>query len=268
MKIALVNMNISWKNKIKNIQKQEKHIQELKKIDKKIETIIFPELACTGFVLEKKLEDIAENKNGYCIKETKKLAKKYKVNIINGFIQKNKNKKPYNSLFVIGKNGELKTIYNKNHLFTQNNSEENFYSKGEKLSIFKIGKWKCGIATCFDIRFPRLFEKLAQNGAEIIFISSNWIKDKNKFKMLKTLTQARAIENQIYITNIDRIGFDPNALYTGSWMFSDPIGLDISKTYKKIYHIGEIKKEKIKEIRKKIPLQISWKEKYKLTLTP
>jgi hypothetical protein len=43
-------------------------------------------------------------------------------------------------------------------------------------------------------------------------------------------------------------------------MLSDPIGIDVSISYDEIYHIGEIKKERIEEIRKKLPLKSSFKK--------
>jgi len=133
------------------------------------------------------------------------------------------------------------------------------------LQLFDLDGWKCGMALCFDIRFPILFQTLADAGAEIIFIPSNWTKGENKFEMLKAYTQVRAAENQVYCATVDRSGKDPYFEYTGSWMLSDPIGTDVSTTYETIYHIGEVKKERIEEIRKKLPLKPSFKDSYTMT---
>lgn len=256
-------MDIAWKDKQKNLQLIEKHIKNAQIIDKKIDTIILPELSCTGYILDNSAQDLAEDKNEYCITQTKILAKKYNINIIAGAILKSNNQKPYNSTFIINKKGKLINIYNKNHLFSSV-KEENFYTKGEGIATFNLDGWKCGLAICMDIRYPRLFESLASNGAEIIFIPCNWVKGENKFKMLKFLTKTRAVENQIYCASIDRKGSDENTAYTASWMLADPLGNDVSQTYKKIYHIGEVKKEKIKDVRKMIPLKTSFKKDYKL----
>lgn len=262
MKICLVNMSIIWKNKKENLLSMEKHIQKARNINAEIDTIVFPELGCIGYVLDYTANEHSENMKDYCVKETQLLAKKYKINIISGFLEKNNNdNKPYNTIFAVNKVGKLVGKYRKNHLYSESD-EINLYSKGEELNLFNFDDWRCGMAICFDIRFPRLFESLANAGAEIIFIPFNWTKGKNKFEMLKIYTQARAGENQIYCAAVDRIGKDPYFEYTGSWILSDPIGNDVSTTYDEIYHIGEIKKEKIKEIRKKLPLKPSFKKKY------
>ncbi len=261
MKVCLVNMDVSYKNKNQNLIKIEKHISTILKQKPDIDTIVFPELSFHGFVTEKSNIDIAEPLNGFCANETIKLAKKFKVNIIAGFIQKNNSKQPHNTAFAVNKKGKLLSSYNKNHLYYPS-KEDNYFSKGVDLTTFNLEGFKCSLAICMDIRFPRLFEKLCHAGVEVIFILSNWLDGENKYEMLKDLSKARAIENQVYICNVDRSGNDPNSKYTSSHMISDPLGIDISKTFNKIYHFGELNQNRIKKIRKLIPLKNLFKEKY------
>ncbi len=253
-------MDIAWKNKEENLLSMEKHIQKIKNICTDIDTIVFPELGCTGYVLDETADEYSEDTKGFCVRKTQMLAKKYNINIISGFLEKN-NTQPYNTAFAINRLGELVGKYRKNHLYSES-EEINLYSKGEALNLFEFDGRKCGMAICFDIRYPRLFEKLATCWAELIFIPANWTKGENKFEMLKAYTQARAGENQIYCATVDRTGKDPYFEYTGSSMLSDPIGIDVSTSYDELYHIGEVKKERIEEIRNKIPLKASFKENY------
>ena len=191
MKICLVNMDIVWKGKKENLSSMEKHIQRVKEINADVDTIVFSELGCLGYVLDETANENSEDMEGYCARETQKLSAKYNVNIISGLLEKNANSKPYNTAFAVNKIGELVGKYRKNHLYTESD-EINLYAKGAELNLFDLDGWKCGIALCFDIRFPRLFQALADAGAEIIFIPSNWTKGENKFEMLKAYTQARA----------------------------------------------------------------------------
>lgn len=254
-------MDIVWRNKEENLSSMEKHIQKAKDIDGDIDTIVFPELGCIGYILDETANAYSEDTQGYCIRETQKLAIKYTINIISGFLEKNENGKPYNTAFAVNKVGELVGKYRKNHLYSES-AEIQVYARGEALNMFDLDGWKCGMALCFDIRFPVLFQSLADAGTEIIFIPTNWTKWPNKVEMLRAYTQARAAENQVYCAAVDRAGKDPYFEYTGSWMLSDPIGIDVSTTYDEIYHIGEVKKERIEEIRKKLPLKPSFKNSY------
>lgn len=263
MKICLVNMNSAHGDKDKNLQIMEQHIENALKIASDVDTIVFPELAATGYLLEKNLASIAENIDGRCVKKSQELARKYRVNLIAGFIEDSNTDKPYNSAFVINKIGKLITTQHKNHMFTSIR-EEDFYAPARELRIFELDGWICGLAICMDIRFPRLFESLAHSGAELIFVPANWVKGENKFAMLKFLTQTRAVENQIFCATVDRTGRDPNTEYTGSWMLADPLGNDIAETVENIYHIGIVEKEKISSVRQLIPLRPVWKEQYKI----
>ena len=85
----------------------EKHIQRAKAIDADIDTVVFPELNCVGYVLDETADEYSEDTEGYCVTETQKLAAKYNVNIISGFLEKNKNDKPYNTVFAVNKAGKL-----------------------------------------------------------------------------------------------------------------------------------------------------------------
>ncbi len=129
--------------------------------------------------------------------------------------------------------------------------------------MFELDWWKCWLAICFDIRFPRLFESLSKSWAEAIFVPANWIQWENKFEILKFFTQARATENQIFMAMVDRKWSDPNTQYTGSACISDPLWNDISET-KDWYHFWFLNKDKIKKTRDMIPLKSSFKENYKI----
>ena len=56
---------------------------------------------------------------------------------------------------------------------------------------------KCGLAICYDLRFPEFFRKIALAGAEIIFIPAAW--SLKRLTPRQILTKARAIENQVFV---------------------------------------------------------------------
>ena len=50
---------------------------------------------------------------------------------------------------------------------------------------------------CYDLRFPELTRKMAVEGMDMLFVVSQW--PKVRLPHLKTLTAARAIENQMFL---------------------------------------------------------------------
>jgi len=77
MKISLVNFEPTWKDVKDNFIKKENHIKKVLEFFPKTQVIVFPELSFTGYVLDEENKNLAEDENGFCVSETKKLAVKY-----------------------------------------------------------------------------------------------------------------------------------------------------------------------------------------------
>lgn len=260
MNIATVASDTIWKDVKKNIFQTEQHVINVLRLFPKTQVVLFPEISLVGFVVDPSNQNFAEPIDGYCTTEIKRIARKYHVALVCGIIEKNNNDKPFNTQFVISKDGTLLAKYNKNHLFTQSKEPEVF-SAGKDLAVFDLEGWKCGLATCFDIRFPRLFEAYKKAGVECIFAGFNWVKGRNKPAIMEILVKARAHENQYFFAAVDRIGSDPNTKYYGTSIISNPFAEDIAK-HERVYAYAEINKADIVKLNKLLPLNKSFKEKY------
>lgn len=259
MKICTVNFDSAWLNTAENLSRMEADIASILEKQNDVDTIVFPELNTTGYVMESSLKEVASSKNGQLISAIKSLSKKFKVNIIGGFIEE-ENGIFYNAAFVVNKNGELVSIYRKNHLFTQS-AEPEFYTPGNHAHVFELDGIKCGVYICFDIRYPRLFETYKKQGAELIFGIYAWPKGRSKKEIFKFLIQTRAHENQFFIAAVDQAGEDKNAIYESNHLAVNPLGEIVGKSTDN-YHFVEIDKRMIAKIEEMLPLQDGWKEGY------
>jgi omega-amidase len=263
MNITTVASDTIWKDVKKNVEQTEYHVAEVLRLFPKIQVILFPEISLAGFVVDPTNQDVAETMDGYCVTEIKRIAREYHVALICGMIEKNTEGKPFNTQFVVSKEGKLLAKYRKNHLFTQS-TEPKVFSPGEDLVTFELEGWKCGLATCFDIRFPRLFEAYKKEGAECMFAGFNWVEGRNKPAIMEHLVKARAHENQYFFAAVDRTGTDPNTKYYGTSIICNPYAEDVAK-HDGIYAYAEISKEDIVNLGKLLPLDKSFKEEYKIT---
>jgi len=75
---------------------------------------------------------------------------------------------------------------------------------------------------CYDIRFPELARKLALSGAKILFVPAEW--PHPRLHHWRSLLIARAIENQMYVCGINRVGRDAANVFCGHSMIVDPWG--------------------------------------------
>ena len=176
-------------------------------IKENVEFIFLPEY-CGGIVSNKKLytpPSELENKHLF-LKEFKNFCKKNSVWALIGSIAvKLKNKKIVNRSYIINRNGKIISKYDKIHMFDIFlNGEEHYESKtidfGDKAVLVNTGFCKIGHSICYDIRFPNLYRKLAQAGAEIIVVPAAFTKVTGSAHW-HVLNRARAIETTSYVVS-------------------------------------------------------------------
>ncbi len=159
------------------------------------DVILLPELWSTGYY-PTPVENFAD-KDGERTKEFLCAAsEKFSVNIIGGSVIVDSGGKIFNRCMVANRRGEIVASYDKTHLFSFAN-EGDVFSAGDKISIVELDGVKCGLAICYDLRFPEFIRKIALAGAEIIFIPAAW--SLKRLTPRQVLTKARAIENQIFV---------------------------------------------------------------------
>ncbi|WP_122863683.1 nitrilase-related carbon-nitrogen hydrolase [Campylobacter showae] len=204
MKIATVSLNQFWEDKYKNLDLCTKHIQLAS--SKNTDLIIFPEMTLTGF--SNNIGSTAENvKNSETIKSFSILAKKFNVAIVFGMVEKNQEKALNKAVFV-DKFGNILDDYSKIHPFTFAN-EDVFFNAGNKLCIVDFYNSKIGLTICYDLRFPELYSSLASK-CDLVVNIANW--PLKRVDHWNTLLKARAIENQVFVIGVNRIGLDGNGL--------------------------------------------------------
>lgn len=231
MKIAAIQMNMRFCEPDGNFKRAGRLIDESMRDFPDV--IVLPEMWNTGFFPKdnhKKYCDI----NGERVKaEIGMLAKQYSVNIIAGSIADMRSGKAFNTSYIFDRSGVCSAVYDKTHLFSQM-GEDRYFEKGGKPCIFEIDGVKCAVVICYDIRFPEYIRTLALNGICCLFVVSQW--PIVRIPHLLTLTQARAIENQIFLVCCNSCGTNGDIQYGGSSVIYDPTGEVLAKAgkYEKI----------------------------------
>jgi omega-amidase len=188
--------------------------------------ICFPEQFATGWDPESRKN--IQQQNGVIISTLQSLARKNSIAILGSFREASP-KSPKNTAVVIGKDGNILALYSKMHLFSHS-KEDIYFESGDQLGIFSLGPLSCGIAICYDLRFPDLFSIYARKGIQAVFVPAAW--PLKRIRHWELLIRARAAENQMYIIGINTTGTTPVDSYSGASMTADPHG-DI------VQHAGE-----------------------------
>ncbi len=82
-------------------------------------------------------------------------------------------------------------------------------SGGDTLSAIETPKAKIGVLICYDIEFPEAARYLADQGAEIIFVPF-CTDTRQGYLRVRYCSQARAIENQVYVALAGNVGNLPD----------------------------------------------------------
>lgn len=221
MKVALVSLNQSWENKAENKQKVGETLALIAEHCTNTDLVVYPEMTLTGFTMEsqKVKEDELSSETITFFKEQ---AKKYKVSIAFGVVL-SKGEKATNNLVVVSEQGVLAT-YAKIHPFSYA-GEKDYYQAGDELKKVTIGGASIGLTICYDLRFPELYQAYSKDCSVILNIA-NW--PERRVSHWRALNKARAIENQVFIIAVNRIGTDGKGLqYVSSSHIVSPYGEEL-----------------------------------------
>ncbi len=163
--------------------------------------------------------------------------------------------------FVIDDNGEIRARYDKLHLFDvdletgESWRESNAYRPGAGSAVVDTPIGQLGLAICYDLRFPQLFNALSGAGATVLALPAAFTVPTGQAHW-HVLLRARAIENACWLIAAAQSGTheDGRATY-GHSLVIDPWGetvLDMGEGSGLAF--AEIDLARTGEVRKRVPV--------------
>lgn len=152
--------------------------------------------------------------------------------------------------------------YDKIHLFDvavddnqSEYSESRSYEAGDEVICIDTDVAKLGLTICYDMRFPELYRKLFNNGAELITVPAAFTRVTGEAHW-ESILRARAIENQCYILAAGQGGkHSENRETWGHSMIIDPWGSILAQIPEgEGVAIAEIDLEFVRDVRKRMPI--------------
>jgi predicted amidohydrolase len=220
LKVTIIQTNLHWENKEKNLQLFSKKIAANTVAT---DVIVLPEMFTTGFSMSP--EKFAESMSGETMSWIKEKAKEKNCVITGSFIVE-ENGNYFNRLVLVKPDGTY-SYYDKRHLFRMAD-EHRHYDFGKNKLVVEINGWKICPLICYDLRFP-VWSRNIKSEYDVLIYVANW--PERRSHHWKTLLLARAIENQSYVIGVNRIGNDGNAIsHSGDSAVINPRGEIISTT--------------------------------------
>lgn len=254
LRISLIQSDLVWEDPKSNRDQFEEKINRLDETD----LIILPEMFTTGFSMAS--DKLSEKMEGESIQWMRRMAETSGAVICGSLIIEEKGEY-FNRLIWMQADGEFEQ-YDKRHLFRMANEDQHF-SPGKKKLIVELKGWKICPLICYDLRFPvwsrNRYEtdrkSYAHASYDLLIYIANWPAPRTA--AWRKLLMARAIENQVYVAGVNRVGRDEMQIqYTGGSSLIDPKGELIWEAFdeKEETVTLSIGKKELDDFRKKFPL--------------
>lgn len=166
------------------------------------------------------------------------------------------------SCVVFNDKGEQVARYDKIHLFDAmvedaqgQYRESDTFEPGEDIVVLDTPVGRLGLAICYDLRFPELFRKLREQGAEWVTLPSAFTWNTGDAHW-HALIRARAIENQVWVVAPGQGGYNSERRRTfGHSLVSDPWGRVVTELGEGPGVVtADLDMERLQEIRTRMPV--------------
>ena len=185
--------------------------------------------------------------------------------------------KIYNTCYVFDRAGRQIAKHRKMHLFDLELEgekpvrESDVLSAGSAATVFDTEFGKMGVCVCYDMRFPELLRRMADQGAQVVFAPAAFFYKTGQAHW-EMLLRMRAVDNQCFV-----VGAAPAADPTGGYkvwghsMIVDPWGEILAEAEADTDCVigAEADLSRIDSIRRQLPLlrhrrqdiyRIAWKD--------
>jgi len=239
MKVSLVQMN-SINDKAANIAAAQGLIERAV-AEEKPDWILLPEqFDWAGGQKGDKAKNAEVLPGGPAYSMAQEMARKHCVFIHAGSIMEKieGDERIHNTSVVFNREGKEIARYRKIHLFDVTTPDSASYKEsatvkaGDLVVAYDCEGVTVGCTICYDLRFPGLFQALAEKGAEMIALPAAFTQQTGKDHW-EVLLRARAIETETYVcasaqTGTFTVNNETRATY-GHSLVADPWGLVVAK---------------------------------------
>ena len=202
--------------------------------------VALPELFTVGYFAFESYERLAEPLDGETFTRLRDAAADHGIAVLAGSIVEDlaattgaatpADEGLANTTVLFDATGERKLVYRKHHLFGYQSDESELLVPGETVETATVAGVTVGATTCYDLRFPALYRRLIDDGAELILVPSAW--PYPRVEHWRTLSRARAIENQVVLATVNGSGHfeGKDATLLGRSTVYDPWGTTLASS--------------------------------------
>ena len=261
MKIVTIQMN-SQDDKAENLR-QATALIERAVAEEKPDLVVLPEtFTYMGGTPESRRRNAETFPDGEAYNALRGLAAEHGVFLHAGSMAEAAGEKCYNTTVVFDRSGEEVARYRKIHLFDVEVPggvrylESDTMKGGREIVTYDLEGVRVGCTICYDLRFPELFRRLRDAGAQLIVLPAAFTLQTGKDHW-HVMLRSRAIETQSFVVASAQWGtFDGGAKHTfGHSLIIDPWGTVIADCIDGVgYVASRIEPDRVDKVREAMPV--------------
>lgn len=195
--------------------------------DKGASLICFPEMSITGYSASKDIPPLALSCESPPVETLRRISQERNLTILAGMAETDQAGHVFATqlVFIPGKPlGKYRKIHT-------SPAEKHVFSQGVDAPVFESGGFRFGVQLCYDAHFPFIASRMAEKGADAIFIAhaSPRGTPEEKFQSWMRHIPARSYDNSLYVVAVNQAGDNGAGLtFPGLAFVTDPSGYVIA----------------------------------------
>lgn len=218
MKVVSLQLEAGDRPKAENVAAALDRVDEAPEAD----LMLLPEIWPIGFFSFDRYHRESESIDGPTVTAFRDRAVSRKCHIHMGSLVLKDGDRYYNNSILISPTGEVLASYRKIHLFGYRSDETRLLAPGRDVVVADLPWGRCGMSTCYDLRFPELFRRMVDRGAHFFLVTSAW--PMARLEAWRLFNRARAHENLAYLISCNCAGVNGGTRLAGHSMLVDPWG--------------------------------------------
>ncbi|WP_295032270.1 MULTISPECIES: nitrilase-related carbon-nitrogen hydrolase [unclassified Microbacterium] len=184
---------------------------------------VLPELWNVGYFAFDRYEEGAESLNGPTAEMVRGVARRLGAWIhLGSIVERGRGGQLHNTAVLVDPQGRIAQVYRKIHVFGHDSLEAELLTPGDALSVVDSPVGRLASTTCYDLRFPGLWQQVSARGAETSVIPAAWPAARIEHWCL--LTTSRAVEHQSWVLAANGCGTQRGVELGGRSRLVDPRG--------------------------------------------
>lgn len=223
MRLSALQLEVRAENKAATVDRAACLLDRARGSD----LVLLPELWPTGFYAFERYAADAEDLEGPTVRMLRERAAAMKCHLFTGSFVERDGGRLYNTSLLLGDRGNILARYRKIHLFGHGGSEEPRYLTPGRVAVVADTPWgRAGLSTCYDLRFPELYRRQIDLGAELLLVTAAW--PLVRVKSWQLFVRARAAESQALLFACNGAGETCGQVLAGHSQFVDPAGVPVA----------------------------------------